>query len=345
MRKRILIYLGIFLVGLPFLFLHDNREGIPKADTTNSVQFNHSQKTTNLAQKVGASFDPQEEKASSTIAKSEEVFQQVVDEKNTQIDFYSKVIDQNDNPLSGVRVKMNVRQWYVKSFALLDADAHFLRFETITDADGLFSILGTKGDVISLESIEKEGYELSSKAINGFNYVRGETVYSDKPAIYKMWKKGIPAKLVTFHKATRVPYDGTPMIFDLLKGKKSTDTNAQSDIRVTLTRNPLKRPLGSKEKYDWTADLEAIDGGIIASDDEFMYLAPEIGYQPRLEMRMMRTNVDWTPNWSVSFYLKSRGGQCYGQISVEFMTDSSEATTGFTITSALNPDGSRNLQP
>lgn len=272
--------------------------------------------------------------------KPPELFRQYVEDKNSNINFYGQVIDQYSNGIPGVHVKVKLRQWYVSPPSTFNAEGRMIPIEKETSSDGRFEIHGERGDNFDLDYIQKDGYELSSKTYPSYKTSGGSP---DNPVIFKMWEKGTKEALIAFRKDTRIPYNGTSVIFDLLKGEKSL-TAIEGDLRVTLLRNPLKVQFDRKTPYDWDATIEAIGGGVIETDDEFMYRAPETGYQPKLEIDMPATATNWTSLKSLSFYLKSRGGQCYGRVTVGFYTDSPKTTTGFRIDSVLNPSGSRNLE-
>ena len=115
------------------------------------------------------------------------------------------------------------------------------------------------------------------------------------------------------------------------------------DIRITLTRIPAQIKRG-QQKYDWTASVEAIDGGVIESNDDFMYSAPETGYVSKLNIGVTAIDANWSADKKVSFFLKSRSGSNYGRVTLEFMTDSEKPKTGFSFHSVINPSGSRNLE-
>ena len=145
-------------------------------------------------------------------------------------------------------------------------------------------------------------------------------------------------------KNIRIPYDGTPVVFDLIKGEKMPDVTGLGDVKIALLRTPPKVERGGRQPYDWVAKIETIDGGLIESKDEMMFLAPESGYAPQLEIKMDRTALDWSPNRQISVYLRSRGGKVFGRVSFEFRTDSDRETTGFTFDAYINPAGSRILE-
>jgi hypothetical protein len=268
-----------------------------------------------------------------------EAFQAAVAEKNFPIYFWGRVVDQDGAPLAGVKIQMSIRKWISDSTGMT---GQFPLFDRETDSRGLFELTGQSGDVLEFKSVKKEGYALSSRSPQTLQYDQSSKPDPNNPTVFRMWKNGTNEHLVTVDKDFRIPYDGTPVIFDLLSGGISP--NETGDIRVRLTRNPPNVPFGGKTPYDWTASIEPLNGGIKESNDEFMFRAPEDDYQPKLEINMPASATNWSHRLKISFYLKSRGGQCYGRATAEFRTDSQQDKTGFSVHSVLNPSGSRHLE-
>jgi hypothetical protein len=269
-----------------------------------------------------------------------EAFQAAVAEKNVPIYFWGKVVDQDGAPLAGVQIEMSIRQWISDSLGMR---GQFPLFNRQTDPGGLFELVGQSGDVLEFKSIKKEGYALSPRSLQTLQYDQSSAPEPNNPILFRMWKNTTNEHLVTFNKDFRIPYDGTPVVFDLLAGGISSNETS-GDIRVRLIRNPQNVPFGGKTPYNWTASIEPLNGGIKESNDEFMYRAPEEGYQAKLEINMPASATNWSHRVKISFYFKSRGGQCYGRATTELRTDSQQDTTGFSIDSGVNPSGSRNLQ-
>lgn len=269
-----------------------------------------------------------------------QIMERFVEKKNIPVNFYGKVIDQDGQPVSNVRVVMHVR--HPAYSPIVGLTTTYPIKNTLTDTAGRFDwTSGVEGDVLSVESISKDGYLLSPKASNAFSPATGSF---ENPVIIRMWKLGESANLISQDKDARIPYDGTPVVFDLLTGQKGS-SNSAGDLRVTLIRNPLNIASGYRNAFEWHATIEAIDGGLIQSDDDFMYEAPEDGYQPKIQIDMPTDANKWANIYDISFYAKTRGGQVYSRVKLEFRVDSPKPQTGFTITSAANPSGSRNLQP
>jgi hypothetical protein len=73
--------------------------------------------------------------------------------------------------------------------------------------------------------------------------------------------------------------------------------------------------------------------------------APKEGYQPSVQIDMPTDATNWANIYDVTFFAKTRGGNVYSRVKMQFRVDSPKPQTGFTITSTANPSGSRNLQP
>jgi len=262
---------------------------------------------------------------------------------NQPVEFYGRVVDQDGNPIPGVKVKLSVR-W---THELLPGTAkdEFNSFELTTGADGLFFLSNTKGSLLSVAVLEKEGYEASPAAMRqsywywASGLAKKYTPDARHPEILHMWKKAGAEKLVRNGIASPLRYDGTPTTLDLLNGNVAA---TGGDLRVTLTRNPQRIDYGQRN-YAWTLVVEALNGGLIKSNDEPMYRAPANGYQPKLVVHMAANDPKWTDEQSFGLYVKLRGN-LYGRAELKALVGSDRATTPFYLTSYINPTGSRNLE-
>lgn len=271
-----------------------------------------------------------------------EQLREVMNSANRPISFFGKVIDQDGNPIPDVKVTFEIR--YMKEVGPVGIVDTFDYPSVTTGADGRFALTGAKGSVMAVKSLEKLGYEPSEQATRGtYWYWRDKDPYrpdADNPKLFHMWKKSGAEKLVKQQTMTRVPYDGTTTTFDLLSGTKVT---SNGDMRVSLTRNPQQIVYGQRN-YEWTLTVEAVDGGVIETQDEQMYRAPADGYQPKLAIHVPSDATDWADSKSVAFYIKSRSGKYYGSVQLDVQVGSDKPTTGLTFRSFVNPSGSRNLE-
>jgi hypothetical protein len=90
--------------------------------------------------------------------------------------------------------------------------------------------------------------------------------------------------------------------------------------------------------------LEGANGGLLETNEEFPYFAPETGYKPRFEMQLDAANPEWTPLVKKQFFIRSRGGQLYGRILIEVHAIYN-VHSAVEVNYTLNPAGSRDLQP
>jgi hypothetical protein len=155
-----------------------------------------------------------------------------------------------------------------------------------------------------------------------------------------MWKEGVKEPLVEGSKVFGIDADGRVYTLNLLDGKK-VEGAADGDLRVSIVR---PRGVKYRDKYQWSFVIEGVGGGLLETDDEFMYLAPESGYKSKFETQLDPGDPAWAPLVKKQFFIRSRGGQVYGRIQVEVHAIYN-VHSAIEINYAINPTGSRNLQP
>ena len=269
----------------------------------------------------------------SDVEKTNEIVQ-AIEAKNFPIEFHGKIIDQNGTPIPSVKVIAKVRQWYARpTYAQA---AHFIPIETKTDLDGAFEINDTKGDGFSFESIQKDGYELSAKTYLSSGATGGNLA---SPVIFKMWKTGEKAQLLGGSQFWNVAPDGKIYTVDLMLGTKTESTNEDGDLKISISR---PEGVSRKDRYNWSFKIASIDGGIAESKDEFMYQAPELGYTREFVFNSDTFGTNWAYRVKKDFFVKTRGH--YARINVEVFAYYQNGAA-FSFSYAVNPTGSRNLQP
>lgn len=253
------------------------------------------------------------------------------------INFYGKVIDQSNNPVSNVTVIATAaisKQWMEEKF-----DTH----TTTTDGDGLFQFKGLHGMGLGI-NLKKEGYEFSSNK-NSFTY---SAMWPEKerhkpdanaPVIFKMWKLQGPQSLVKIGIGGYIPCNGTSVSFDLLTGKSMP---SGGDLTVTFVRNPQN--IQGVQKFAWKAVVQVNNGGLVDINDQYPNEAPTDGYQSQVIIDMPQDALSWFDSLNRSYYWKGRGGQYYGRFSVQIFAAFTHPNVPFTLSGYANPSGSRNLE-
>jgi hypothetical protein len=262
------------------------------------------------------------------------------------IEFYGLVIDQNSNPVPDAKINATILQLHANPNSPLWTEEKEIPMKAETDEEGHFVIQGMKGSSLHIDSVKKAGYQLSPK--NKSLYVYYATSIepfhpnSQNPVIIKMWKE-LPVKeqLMTGSHVFGIDI-GKTYTLDLLQGKKFAGKTV-GDLQVAITR-----PADAKtsDKYPWSFSIEVIGGGLVeaAPDDEFMYLAPESGYEPRFEAKFNPDDADWKREVDKRFFIRSRAGQVYGRVQVTVYS-TYNVHSAIEVNYAVNPNGSRNLQP
>jgi hypothetical protein len=264
----------------------------------------------------------------------------LVKKYNIPIEFYGKVVDQNDRPLSGVKVKAHVRHLIMATPTT--RGTRFKDCELATDQNGLF-VFSEKGAGITIDAIEKEGYELSKKAKRSYSYKGTSEIFtpdSDNPVVFKMWKQQGAEKLIKGDKFYGIIPDGRQYTLNLLYGQKIEGDSSKGDLKVTIERPAQITP---RTPYDWSFTIEGINGGVIETADEFMYLAPESGYQPKYQFSMNSTHPKWSDKTKKQFYLSSRDRKFFGRMEVDVYSSYRDQAV-FDVHYFLNTNGSRNLE-
>tara|TARA_B100001093_G_scaffold303333_1_gene289306 strand:- start:912 stop:2054 length:1143 start_codon:yes stop_codon:yes gene_type:complete len=276
---------------------------------------------------------------------------------NTEVNFYGKVVDQSGEGVSGVKVQLYINQYNDNFLEVLSGwESAMLKktdYTLITDENGLFSIREAKGRSLYITEIAKEGY-LSKPGDKSFmygsNYVPSaqHNANPSEPVVFNLWKKGEAEELVKgggsdFSTAGRfkVLPNGEVRTINLLTSQVYDNSSQEGDIRFSLVRGEMNE----NKKYDWHFTLEAVDGGVVATDDEFGYLAPETGYTDKYEIRYNASDEDWISSLeNQRFYIKSRNANIYSTILFNSIRAKYRDNGLIDIQWLTNPNGSRNLE-
>ncbi len=285
-------------------------------------------------------------------AETPEQAKQEIESANGPIEFYGKVIDQNSNALSGVRVKLGVRH----SVYLIPNSLEAIKYATlsqeelqktlnpttvvITDNNGRFQWTDSNvtGDIMGVGSLTKDGYESEP---GQYSCGAGSGNF-DNPVIFKMWSTNIHEKLITGERKFKIAPDGRPYFINLMDGTISE--SGTGDLKVWVKR---PEPITSR-RYDWSCGVEAINGEILLEDDKnaAMYEAPASGYTNSFSYEEGAVANGWGDTTGEQrFYVRLNNGQEYGRISIELEAYYNSQIPGMIrLSYAINPSGSRVLR-
>jgi hypothetical protein len=247
----------------------------------------------------------------------------------TPIEFYGKAVDENSNAVAGAQV--------VFSWVEMPTSDGNRTTNTVTDAEGLFSLHGERGPDLEI-AVSKEGYyPRRSWARYGPFGNPNFTPDPQNPIIFQLRKKGQGAELITSEKgyrpdlAIRIPKDNTPVRVDFFQKQ----ANPTGQLEISQNKPPRQ------EAAEWSFKMTIPDGGFVENQDEFQFEAPETNYQPSIENHFVKSETNWTTHVTKSYYITFGQPRKYGWLRIESDLDQE---TVF-ITYAINPTGSRNLEP
>ena len=267
---------------------------------------------------------------------------EIIKKANQPVVFYGRVVDQDNAPLPGVKVKLSLKRLQE---TFLGASADKMDYiDLTTGIDGLFILKNQKGSLLGIHSITKDGYKAPHYGHLDYWYqelVKGEKYVpqANSPEVFRMYKIfGAERLRVREFRPTpmgpEVPEDGVSAYYDILKGIKVQEGG---DIKITLKRTQIG--FDSRPRYDWVATIESLSGGVILSDDELMYRAPESGYK-------LTTSIILPKGLAlkvVYFYLKIES--IYARVTTTFRFPASDSKGEIDYLEAyINPTGSRNLE-
>jgi hypothetical protein len=255
--------------------------------------------------------------------------EKIADSWRKPINFYGEVLDQSNQPIQ------NVKAHLVWTDTSTTGSSESDRF---SDTKGQFNLVGVTGKLLQVW-LSKEGYYVPKTNQIDFDYSEGFLSFPDNPVAFRLVKKGDGADLITSAYGVfrtldfSAPRDGIPIRVDFF-GRK-TGAAGQMEVRqVKPTYETLKTSSG------WSYWLAILDGGFVEHNDEFPFSAPESGYQPVVEFNFRKGEPNWMTSIEKNYYISFGNPRKYGRIRVE-----TSMTTGTILEYAINPDGSRNLEP
>ena len=95
-----------------------------------------------------------------------------------------------------------------------------------------------------------------------------------------------------------------------------------------------------KQATSWSFRMEIPDGGFVEHNDEFPFEAPVDGYQSVVEFNFQKGDTNWM-DINKKYYIKFGNPPRYGIFNVQTSISMGGAITSY----AINPDGSRYLEP
>jgi hypothetical protein len=258
--------------------------------------------------------------------------------QNVPAKFYGEVIDQDGNPIVGASVKGEVLHVKVIFPAPGGAQDEIIPIDQETDQNGRFEIQGMTGRSVDIESIQKSGYEVEPDYCP-HTFGTSSGTY-EEPIIFKMWSTNIREQLITGAKKFRIVPDGKPYFIDLMKGEISQTESGNLKVWV---KYPQQTEQG--KAYDWSCEIDVINGGLKQGDSYSMFSAPADGYVPAFSLQQQIRNGQRGSIGDKKFYVMLNNGKIFGRIQIDLIAPFNMGIPGLIrLSYAINPSGSRILR-
>lgn len=250
--------------------------------------------------------------------------------KQEPIAFYGKVVNEETQAVAGASIH----------FILSDASSRTgtTNSDTVSAGDGSFFLINGTGSGVSVY-VSKNGY-YEIKSLNQINYdPTGNGSSKENPVLFHLRKKGVGADLITSKYGftsyfdVHVPIDGQTIKVDFLN--RSAGNNGQIEFS-----NIKPEYLQARQANEWSFKMIIADGGFVEESDEFPFEAPENGYQPVVQFYFQKGQTNWADSIHKDFYTKFGNPPRFGRIHLDTSIGS-----GVRLSYAINPDGSRDLEP
>ncbi len=215
--------------------------------------------------------------------------------------------------------------------------------QAVSDAQGLFSLVNTTGKRLYV-NVSKDGFYTSRQNRLAFEYANpADDLFAPdplNPVTFHLRTKGPGVDLITSQLGVKpylgvpVPLDGTPVSVDLFERK----VGSGGQLMISQ-RKPAY--LSWKEAKEWSFRMEIQDGGFVEHSEEFPFEAPESGYVSVVQFKFQADQKEWATSLQKDYYIRVGNPPRYGRLHLETLIE----MEGARLTYAINPDGSRYLEP
>jgi hypothetical protein len=246
----------------------------------------------------------------------------------TPIEFYGKAMDQYGNPVPSATVKL----YWGKGTNLMMQ----------TQQDGSFILSGATGAGLDVR-LYKDGYDEGLQSYGSFDYINFFEVKfhlpnPTNPVIFRLQKLENPEPMYVSSTSLKLDVTNTVVWVDVCTGEKG----ATGDIGFSIVRDEFP----GKQETGYTLNvLTQPGGGVVITNEEFMFHAPESGYSPQKTIPHRPSGPNdhsFQPSMEFKLYLKTADAK-YAAIKVE-VGQYQRPAAYVDLVMCFNPSGSRNLE-
>jgi len=264
---------------------------------------------------------------------------------NRPIEFYGKVEDENGTPVDGVTVRVRVSSFLESPEDQWQAGGGQSASESLdllTDGSGLFALSDTRGRVLYIDSLTKDGFEDVFKYkrtyLYGQRYGGAHAPDRDQPEVIQLMCKRETEPLIRTECLLRVKSGDQKYGIDLIEGRSQTAEGFENPHLIIA----MKIASPSNGRYEWSVSFESPSGGLIVAEDSPITEAPKEGYRPIVEWGSLKKDAKWSLQGNRNIYYRSEDGRMYAAIRARVFAYH-DGIGRVDLVSLINPRGSRNL--
>ncbi len=255
------------------------------------------------------------------------------------INFWGVVVDERGDPVPNTQVTF--------SWTDLSADGSSTKV-VVSDENGWVSLTNKQGYCLGVRP-GKEGFYVPREGVINLNYAEPwDPSYHEpdrtRPILIRLRSMGTSEPLIHRRGLDYNVVNG--ILWIDLAGQRIADRHKQEkyDLQFKLSSSPDVN-INGQRRFDWTVEVSADEGGLVAFEEEFPFLAPEDGYHAIITFFMEAEDPNWSSGHEGAFFFKTKGGQHYGRIKFRASPSPRGERPSIQILEYfLNPAGSRNLE-
>jgi hypothetical protein len=258
----------------------------------------------------------------------------MLEQYNSEIEFFGRVIDHDGKPLKGAKVSYSILMGgdLEPRFGLQRRD----RGEVYSGDDGRFRIGSRKGMGLTISTIELTGYRESAiSASQSFGYGSGAAQHHPdlaQPVDFLLISQDAAKPLVIEYKLA-FKWDSSPASVSI--------GDSGATLVFVAKRN---RPNGEIANFPWSLDISMPQGKVLRLPKGAAPIAPLSGYQNAVSYGHLAEDAKWIGGVGQErLAFRTRSGE-YGRIDLHLYANRDESATAAYVTVYFNQSGGRNLE-
>lgn len=263
----------------------------------------------------------------------EEEARELLKAADVPIEFYGRMVDQDGAAMGDVLVSYSVSRpgELVNERLVRQVDE---KATVRSGTDGRFTIR-SHGFLLSIEKMEKEGYEAAKEQVHSFSYSgspRRHQPDAKAPVVLLMKNVAVLRPKTISDEVIKIAWNAGPVRIPV---------GVEGAAFVIVPKRD--RPPGAVRGFDWSADISMEGGEISWIRPGGLAIAPRDGYQKSFQFRGGKNDVNWSGGVQKKFVFKTDSG-LYGSVDLMLYVNHDDDGPGALIKVILNHTGARNLE-